>query len=295
VGHQGLMKDTATGLWYDRARWYSDQYMRAISADPLGYPDGANRYAMYAANPINRLDPTGLAAWKHTSWWDDSWKKKYRDYVNMHAQDYLGRTEDCADLSMTLLIDFAAANGLPVTLRVDTGHLIISKSCKWSNKDDFLEFVKRKIGSKALFDQNTGPALKEEEIRAGDLIISTHHTALVVKAMKPGESSFGQILSFDETTGGPVAYQQPFTQLWDDAAAKAHPGQLQWIYNPESTAGYRVDYLNHTGFWQPYARMKYNQLDSVLIADGYQFRFWHDIVFSNYKTWTGTTKLAGEL
>jgi RHS repeat-associated protein len=61
VGHQGLMKDTATGLWYDRARWYSDQYMRAISADPLGYPDGANRYAMYAANPINFVDPSGLA------------------------------------------------------------------------------------------------------------------------------------------------------------------------------------------------------------------------------------------
>ncbi len=42
------------------------------------------------------------------------------------------------------------------------------------------------------------------------------------------------------------------------------------------------------------AEIKYNRLVSELKADGIRFTFWHGIVFSNYKKWSGKTKLKDE-
>ncbi len=59
VGYQGLMRDPTTGLWYNRARWYSDSMMRFINVDPA-QANGLNWYTSRADNPINFRDPTGL-------------------------------------------------------------------------------------------------------------------------------------------------------------------------------------------------------------------------------------------
>ena len=56
-----------------------------------------------------------IEAWKHSNHWDDEKFMAYRNYVARMAPQLRGRTEDCADLSMLLFIDFAADNGLPVT------------------------------------------------------------------------------------------------------------------------------------------------------------------------------------
>lgn len=57
--HQGLEYDTATGLYYNYARYYDPAQGRFISADPLGYPDGANYYQIYGGSPVGRVDPSG--------------------------------------------------------------------------------------------------------------------------------------------------------------------------------------------------------------------------------------------
>ncbi|MCM8526652.1 MAG: RHS repeat-associated core domain-containing protein, partial [Lentisphaeraceae bacterium] len=56
----GRYLDTETGLWYFRARYFSDELGRFISRDPLGYVDGMSLYGGYFAMWLT-VDPLGLA------------------------------------------------------------------------------------------------------------------------------------------------------------------------------------------------------------------------------------------
>lgn len=53
--------DDGTGLYYNRYRYYDPQLGRYISPDPLGLVSGLNLY-QYGPDPINTVDPLGLAA-----------------------------------------------------------------------------------------------------------------------------------------------------------------------------------------------------------------------------------------
>jgi hypothetical protein len=69
-----------------------------------------------------------MAAWKHYKFWTDHlYDALYRKYVMDNAAKYEGYTEDCADLSLFLLIDFAAENGLPLTFYDNAGVRYISR------------------------------------------------------------------------------------------------------------------------------------------------------------------------
>ena len=54
-------RDTITKMYKFGYRWYTPN-MQWLSFDPSGYPDGPNGYIDRADNPINRVDPMGLAA-----------------------------------------------------------------------------------------------------------------------------------------------------------------------------------------------------------------------------------------
>ncbi len=58
VGFQGLRED-ASGLHHQRARYWHSDLGRFISRDPAGYPDGMNRYAGYHIFG-STVDPSGL-------------------------------------------------------------------------------------------------------------------------------------------------------------------------------------------------------------------------------------------
>jgi hypothetical protein len=48
-----------------------------------------------------------MAAWKHFQFWTDRlYEVEYRKFVMDNAAHFEGRTEDCADISMLLLIEF---------------------------------------------------------------------------------------------------------------------------------------------------------------------------------------------
>jgi RHS repeat-associated protein len=57
----GRQLDEETGLYYYRARYYDCFKGRFLQRDPLGYVNGMNLYEYVGSNPINRLDPLGLA------------------------------------------------------------------------------------------------------------------------------------------------------------------------------------------------------------------------------------------
>lgn len=56
----GQWSDPATGLYYNRYRWYEPTWGRYLSPDPLGVEGGDHRYAYASGDPIHRTDPLGL-------------------------------------------------------------------------------------------------------------------------------------------------------------------------------------------------------------------------------------------
>ena len=58
---QGQYYDEESGLHYNRFRYYDPEIGRFVSQDPIGLMGGINVY-IYASNPIEWVDPFGLAS-----------------------------------------------------------------------------------------------------------------------------------------------------------------------------------------------------------------------------------------
>jgi RHS repeat-associated protein len=66
---QGREYDYTTQLYHFRARWYDSETGRWLSNDPIGISGGLNLYAFCSNDPVNFVDPMGLAIVKNkTSW-----------------------------------------------------------------------------------------------------------------------------------------------------------------------------------------------------------------------------------
>ena len=59
--YTGQRIDAETGLYYYRARMYSPTLGRFVQVDPIGSDGGVNLYAYVFNDPMNLVDPFGLA------------------------------------------------------------------------------------------------------------------------------------------------------------------------------------------------------------------------------------------
>jgi RHS repeat-associated protein len=61
LGYPGQWKDPATGLFQNWHRDYDPTLGRYVEADPIGLGGGSNLYGYVGGNPVNLVDPEGLA------------------------------------------------------------------------------------------------------------------------------------------------------------------------------------------------------------------------------------------
>ena len=59
--YAGQERDEESGLNYHTARYYAPCITRWVSCDPLGAAEGLNTYVFVVSNPLNNVDPSGLA------------------------------------------------------------------------------------------------------------------------------------------------------------------------------------------------------------------------------------------
>jgi len=131
-----------------------------------------------------------MAAWTHTQYWTKNSYADCRNFVKQNARNFEGDTRDCADLSLLLLIKFAATHQLPVTFFDATGLAYLSKSSQpwpmskfepyrhdltWNNEQEYTDNVRRRINASMLLKFNTEENPKGPEV--GDLMIKKDKNA----------------------------------------------------------------------------------------------------------------------
>jgi hypothetical protein len=228
-----------------------------------------------------------MSAWTHTNWWQPGTYSEYRRFVSQQAPQYRGQTADCADISLTLLVDFASQHGLPLTFWDNSDVRYISKGTRqtpkdsrvghtrtWSNKADFLYAVKKRIGAKSLLQKNTmtnpsGP-------QPGDLMSSTEHAALVF-AVRAGPGAH------------PRAADRSIAPFPGDMVARTQLNQTEYFRTTMSTvsAGLYIDYLNHRGYGKEKAELIYEASVAEIKGMGFDFRAYHPGVLDNWLDWDG--------
>src|SRR6476661_5716286 len=112
-----------------------------------------------------------MAAWEHRYGWNADVYYRYRKYVISKAKAYEGSDRDCADLAISLMIDFAAGLNLCLTFSDATGGTYISKArgliqpttkrgweldddITWSSKEEYVKAVLKRTSAWDLANYN---------------------------------------------------------------------------------------------------------------------------------------------
>ena len=152
-------------------------------------------------------------AWEHSNYWNLKWYSEYRKYVTGQTPELKGGLEDCTNLSLSLIIDFAEKYGLPLTFTGNDRIRYISLAkgqspashlgdlqekwpwmsvhkiiLTWDDKKSYYDAVCRRINAEALFKYNTVSVRNPSGPEPGDLMMTTEHTALVFATYPPGLS-----------------------------------------------------------------------------------------------------------
>ena len=91
--YTGREYDKETGLYYYRNRYYDPKIGRFLTHDPLGMIDGPNLYTYIRNNPINLIDPFGLASIKFRAlegWPDEVGKLRHEQIFFDDGKDIEG-------------------------------------------------------------------------------------------------------------------------------------------------------------------------------------------------------------
>ena len=230
-----------------------------------------------------------MAAWRHFRYWSGRlYDIEYRDFVTRRAPRYRGRTDyDCADVTLLLLIEFAAREGLPVTFWDNDEVRYPSKGGRqtpaarffnktWNTVEEYIKAVTDRIQSKSVVNQNT--VVNRSGPQPGDLMVKVDHTALVVQVYRAGAPH-------------PRAQDKTIPVFPGHEQARLQVGQTEYFRQTmppaNASAETHFDYLNHRGFGKEAAEMIYYTPVSEMRAQGFEFRSYKPGVLDNWLEWNG--------
>ena len=260
-----------------------------------------------------------MAAWNHSNktGWNDEEYTAYRKYVAGKVESFRGRNEDCADLSMLLLIEFAAERGLAVTFEDNGGSRYVSKAQativqfgsmqaqvdekQWSTPAEFTKVVHRKIGVEALWKHNT--VINQHGPQPGDLMIIygiqinreaglggmtvRHHASLVYRVYPPATPhpkwNDKNVPNFPGS--GKAEKQVNVTEYFrgtvdEKTGATVNRHEVDW----KDT---HFDFLNSRSSAKRNAELIYWANARQLREEGFQFREYGPSVLDNWSDWDG--------
>jgi hypothetical protein len=252
-----------------------------------------------------------MPAWQHNKSWTNDYYNKYRAYVAKVAptlagphKNSRGEDLDCADLSIRLIIDFAAANGLPLNF-LDVSGFIYTSKARWpfgpndqqrpsqvfANKELFTIFVRQNIQTKSLWNLNTD--VNPDGPSAGDLLMrysegasgmaDNHHTALIFAAYAPGvahpkaKSDTPSFPGPDEAMSQVRVTEYFMGTVDDDFVTKSRAPDAQTHF----------DYLNSRGNAKRNAELVYFANAAQFLKIGFEFRKYSDFVLFDWPNWDG--------
>ncbi len=161
---------------------------RFVTTDPwmgnIHEPVSLHKYLYANANPVILLDPSGKMsigqlsasiaiisllsiissdssishgeAWTHTKQeWSTTDIQGYRNFVTNNYFKYSNRSVDCAGLAITILIDYASLNGLPINLKGYYFQSFDSDKTHLKNKYAFLVAARNGLCASEIYDNNT--------------------------------------------------------------------------------------------------------------------------------------------
>lgn len=228
-----------------------------------------------------------MPAWTHANTWNGTFYHAYRNFVAATAPTLKGEEEDCADLSLRMLVDFAEGNCLCLTLKDRRGVYYISKASgqigdaaflgdalAWSNKNEYYAAIKRRIGAQGLYESNTFGVASGPQ--PGDLMISPGHAALVFAYYPPA-------VLHPKAADTSVA---DFPADPDDAAKQLTT--LEYIKSRTLNGHAHIDYLNHRGKGKVKAELIFFADVENTKSFGFEYRKYHPRVTENWTGWSGT-------
>jgi hypothetical protein len=146
-------------------------------------------YVVANNNFVNIIDLQGDSAWQITNQWTNEHISQYQQSVNNQINQYIadGREFTCEDLALSVLIDFASANGLPVTIQNGTG-TYDARLDNYTDTETFKTDILNTTGAKDLQNSNNTLSINIKNSQAGDIILNkfedgnAHHVQVITSA-----------------------------------------------------------------------------------------------------------------
>lgn len=124
-------------------------------------------------NPIVNIDINGDSAWTISNNWNEEYIQNYRDFVVNQTNQYIKNNQSftCEDLALSLLIDFASQNGLPISIENGQG-LFDARSDSYSDVATFKNDVLNFTGAPDLQNSRNTLAININGSNTGDIILN---------------------------------------------------------------------------------------------------------------------------
>jgi len=212
-------------------RIYDPRLGKFLSVDPLtkSFPD-LTPYQFGSNTPIMAIDLDGLEAWIATQKWSKQDKKGYSTFAEAQLKKYTEAKlkDDCADLAIRLISEYAFEKKLPISFITANGQVISNETKEFNgvqiregNKEDFIKVAQDFTNAEALA-KNTY-AVENKNCQAGDLRIMLQddfHHAMIISDPE------NQRVVYGGGSAGFVVEGPDFSAMTDNAAGVGNASRL---------------------------------------------------------------------